>query len=139
MQKLHIKPTNLIPEILFSPDENIFLIRGNSAPEDVRSLYYPVIEWIKLFIDNIIEGNKKVYSNDNPLIFQTELTYFNSSSAKFIYDIFLELKRLIPFNIPVVVQWIYDENDTDLKEGGEDIAALAGMEFEFVPEHKHLQ
>lgn len=132
MHKLYISPTSSSPEINFSPEENIFLIRGTSSPEDVRALYYPVIEWVNSFINNILEGKNKRYTPENPLKFQADLAYFNSSSAKFFYDIFYELKRLIPAGIPVVVEWHYDEEDIDLKEAGKDIASLAGMEFTYI-------
>lgn len=133
MKKLYIKPTDLTPEIYFSPDENIFLIKGSSSPEDVRSLYYPVIEWINVFVDDIIEGECIRYSKSHPLKFQVNFTYFNSSTAKFLYDILLDLKRLIPYNIPVIIEWIYDKADIDLKDAGADIASLAGMEFVYIP------
>ena len=132
MKKLYISPTPKTPEIHFSPDENIFLIRGTSSPEDVRALYYPVIEWIKNFIEDIIEGEFNIYTPENPLKFQADLAYFNSSSAKFFYDIFFELKKLPPSGIPVVVEWFYDEEDIDLKEAGFDIALLAEMEFTYI-------
>ena len=92
MQKLYISPTSTTPEVNFSPLENIFLIRGVSSPEDVRAMYYPVIEWVKMYVDEILEVKNKSYTLDSPLIFKTDLIYFNSSSAKFLYDIFLELK-----------------------------------------------
>jgi len=60
------------------------------------------------------------------------LAYFNSSSAKFLYDIFLEMKRLIPAGIPYIVEWVYDEEDIDLKEAGDDIALLVEMEFSYI-------
>jgi hypothetical protein len=133
MQRLYIKQTDTTPEINFSPDENIFIIRGNSSPEDVRALYYPIIEWIRIFIDDLIEGEYRKYSTENPLRMQTDLEYFNSSSAKFFYDIFSELKRLKSAGIPVVVEWMYDHEDIDQKEAGSDIALLVEMEFVFIP------
>lgn len=136
MNKLYVSPTSSTPEINFSPEEDIFFIRGTSSPEDVRALYYPVIEWVKNFINDILEKENKRYTPEKPLKFQVDLAYFNSSSAKFFYDIFYELKRLIPVGIPVVVEWDYDEEDIDLKEAGIDIAALAGMKFAFIPKKK---
>jgi len=133
MQKYYVSPTRLTPEINFSPEENIFLIRGISSPEDVRALYYPVIENIKFIIDNILQDEVIHYTSENPFKFQTDLTYFNSSSAKFLYDIFLELKRLSQSGVPVIVEWFYDQEDIDLKEAGCDIALLADMEFTYVP------
>jgi hypothetical protein len=132
MQKFYIGPTTTTPEIIFSPEENLFIIRGTSSPEDVRAMYYPVIEWINVFVNEILDGKHYTYSNENPLKFQTDLVYFNSSSAKFIYDIFSELKRLLVSGIPVVIEWYYDEEDIDLKEAGFDISLLAGIEFTYI-------
>ncbi|HVN59088.1 MAG TPA: DUF1987 domain-containing protein [Bacteroidales bacterium] len=136
MQKLHIKPTDSTPEINFSPDENTFIIRGSSSPEDVRAMYYPVIEWIKIFVDDILEGEITTYSTTSPVRFQTDLEYFNSSSAKFLYDIFSELKRLTDNNVAVVVEWFYEKDDGDQKEAGADIASLVEMEFRFIEKDK---
>jgi hypothetical protein len=133
MQKLYINSGPNTPEIHFSPDENIFLISGRSAPEDVRAIYYPVIREINTFVSDIIAGKYSLYTPENPLIFKVDLTYFNSSSTKFLYDIFSELKRLPPFGIQVIVKWFYDDEDLDMKEAGADIALLVGMEFTYIP------
>ena len=134
IQELNIRPTNVSPEIHFLPEENIFIIRGNSSPEDVRALYYPVIDWIKKFIDSLVltKSWRNSFTPEAPLRFRVDLLYFNSSSAKFLYDIFMELQRLAPAGIPFVVEWVYEKEDIDLKEAGSDIASLAGMEFTFV-------
>jgi hypothetical protein len=132
MQKLYIQPTSVTPEIHFSPKENLFVIRGTSSPEDVRALYYPVTEWMKLYLDEILKGEVTQYSSASPLRMQIDLDYFNSSTAKFLYDIFLELKRLPEAGIPIIVDWYYETDDTDQKEAGGDIAYLAGMDFNFV-------
>jgi hypothetical protein len=136
MQSLFIEPTSISPEIHFSTEKNIFLIRGNSSPEDVRALYYPVIEWIKNFIDELIEGKSRHLDKTNPIRLQIDLQYFNSSSAKFLYDIFIEIKRLISSSVPFVVEWYYEEEDLDQKEAGADIALLAGMDFIFIAKNK---
>lgn len=136
MQKLYISPTLTSPEINFSPDEDIFLIRGTSSPEDVRALYYPVLDWLRLFVDNIIKGEDNKYSSAVPLKFQADLDYFNSSSAKFLFDIFLELKRITTIGIPVIVEWFHEEEDIDLKEAGNDIALLADMEFTYISKNR---
>lgn len=132
MQKLYVPSTSTTPEICFSPEEDIFLIRGKSCPEDVRALYYPVIEWINFFINDVIKGKANHYSSEHPLKFQADLNYFNSSSAKFFYDIFSELNRLPSAGIPVIVEWFYEKEDIDLKEAGSDIALLVNMEFTFI-------
>lgn len=136
MQNLYIEKTLNTPEINFSPADNNFLIQGTSSPEDVRALYYPVIEWIKIFIDDLLDGEYKHFNKNNPLKFHIEMTYFNSSSAKFFYDIFCELKRVSSSDIPVDVEWYYDEEDNDMKEAGLDISQLAELQFKFIPKPK---
>lgn len=132
MRKLYISPTNSTPEINFSPEDNIFLIKGTSAPEDVRELYYPVIEWIKIFLDDILDGENRKYSKDKPFILKVDLEYFNSSSAKFLYDIFNDLKRLKTLNIPFIIEWYYDKEDLDMKDAGADFSILVETTFNYI-------
>jgi len=129
---LHIKATDTSPEIFLSPQKNIFFIRGKSSPEDVRAIYYPVIEWMKIFVDDILEGEFKNFTAENPFRFQIDLSYFNSSSAKFLYDILQEFKRLVTAGISIVVEWISEEGDTDIVDAGTDISLLAGFDFSYI-------
>jgi hypothetical protein len=132
MEKLILAATKITPEIQLSVDDNIFRISGASRPEDVRSLYHPVVEWVKELADNITDGKILTFSPENPLKFQFDLMYFNSSSAKFIYDIVCELKRIAESSIPLIVEWYYETEDTDMLEAGNDMASLAEMEFNYV-------
>jgi len=138
MQKLIIKKTLTSPEIYFSPEENKFFIRGNSSPEDVRALYYPVIEWIRIFIDDALEGEYKKFNNENPVKLQIDLSYFNSSSAKFLFDILSEFKRLHLSGVPVSIEWHYEDADPDMRDAGNDISQLVGLEFLYIIKPKEL-
>jgi len=131
MKSFKSKPTDLSPEIILAPEENKFIIAGKSAPEDVRSIYYPVIEWMEDFMVWVRE--KKPYTDARPLILQIDLEYFNSSSAKFLFDILTGLQTLGNEGVPVEVQWLYDEEDIDLREAGEDLALLCEMQFKYCP------
>jgi hypothetical protein len=133
MQELFIEQGSRTPSIRFSPDENIFYIRGTSSPEDVRRLYYPVLEWVNKFIEEILKGGFKTFNNENPLRFQIDLKYFNSSSIKFLFDILVEFKKLPPAGFPVIVEWYYEEGDADMKEAGVDLSNLVEMEFTLIP------
>jgi hypothetical protein len=125
------RATDLTPEIILSPEENRFIIAGKSAPEDVRGLYYPVIEWMDEFAAEVRKGNN--FTEQNPLLLKLDLEYFNSSSAKFLFDIFAQLKELQNDGVPVNVEWHYDEEDTDLREAGEDLSLLCEMQFSYCP------
>ena len=123
--------TSSSPEIHLSPEENRFEISGRSAPEDVRSIYYPVLEWIDKFVTEV--SVKSPYTDRNPLLFKFDFEYFNSSSAKFLYDIIYRLKELLNTGVPVKVEWYYDAEDTDLRDAGEDLAILLEMQFTYIP------
>ncbi len=131
MNTLSVPGTHNAPKIYFSPSENRFEIEGKSAPEDVRELYYPVIEWITSFVKETKAKNS--YTRSNPLVLKLNLEYFNSSSAKFIYDIILGLKELKKYGVPALVEWHYEQDDIDLREAGEDLAALSQVEFKYCP------
>jgi len=133
MQKLFIEATVSAPEINFSPADRLLMISGTSCPEDVRALYYPVTEWTRIFVDEVSKGEYPLLSKESPLKIKINLDYFNSSSAKFLFDILSELKRLVEENKPVVVEWFYDLDDSDQKEAGEDMASLVGMKFTLIP------
>jgi hypothetical protein len=132
MERLYFGPTKNTPEILLSIEENIFSISGNSRPEDVRLLYYPVIDWLKILVDNMLNGNHYKFSAENPFKMKIDLSYFNSSSAKFLFDIFSEIKLMSSSGIPVIVEWYYDNDDPELKEAGEDMAVMSEMTFKYV-------
>lgn len=133
MKTLIIEPGHRTPGIILSPEENIFRIYGTSSPEDVLIFYYPVLEWIHKLIEEIKNDRLKSFTDSNPLRFQIDLSYFNSSSAKFLADILKELKKLTLIGIPVVIEWHSDEDDIELKEAGEIFSELVKMEFTFIP------
>ncbi len=133
MQKFYVNPTITTPEICFSPDDNQFYIRGLSSPEDVRTLYYPVTKWIKSFIEETQAGKYENFNKTSPVRLQIDLSYFNSSSAKFLYDILLDMKRLHSSGYPVKVEWFHEAEDSDMQEAGADISALVEMEFDIIP------
>ena len=133
MQKLIIEPGHRTPGIILSPEENLFRIYGTSSPEDVRIFYYPVMEWIKRLIDEITNDRLKIFTDSNPLRFQIDLLYFNSSSAKFLADILKEMKKLSSIGIPVAIEWYCDEDDIELKEAGKIFSELVKMKFTFIP------
>ncbi len=133
MQDLIIEKGDRTPEIKFSSNENVFYIRGTSSPEDVRKLYYPVLEWINKFKTEILKSEYKTFNAENPIRLQFDLRYFNSSSAKFFFDMLIEFKNLEPAGVPIIVEWYYEEEDPEMKEAGNDFSQLVEMEFTFIP------
>ncbi|MQY80564.1 MAG: DUF1987 domain-containing protein [Bacteroidetes bacterium] len=132
MEALIIEQTETCPRLTFDPAKNIFEISGISRPEDVRSFYYPVIEWLGKFKTEVIEEKRFVYDKDHSLDFNIKLIYFNSSSAKFLFDILSELYDLYKEGQHVKIYWFFEEGDDDLREAGEEMSELLEMPFNYV-------
>lgn len=132
MESLRIERTNISPEISLNHSDRTFRVHGSSRPEDVRTLYYPVVKWMDNYKEFICKPHNSPFTKDKPLVFEFDLDYFNSSSAKFLYDIIFALKNIRDCGIPVKVAWFYDADDIDMQEAGEDLAILAEIDFEYI-------
>ena len=132
MKPLISDPTDHSPKIVLDPDQDRFEISGISRPEDVREFYYPVLDWIKEFCSNAVEKKTYRYDETHPVVFKILLTYFNSSSAKFLYDILEAFNHLSKKGVAVRIEWFYDKEDTDMLEAGQEMAEMVEMPFEFV-------
>lgn len=131
MEKLYSPATKFNPEIMLSHNDNTFFIRGNSRPENARAIYEPLIQWLGEY-KKILAADKSAYDRDNPFILQLDLEYFNSSSAKFLYDITILTGSFRENNIPVAIAWTYDPSDPESREAGQDLAELAEIEFVYI-------
>ena len=133
MKPYILKSTELTPGVIFDPGNNKFEMTGSSRPEDVRDLFFPIIEWLKDFNEKTSQGMATIFSKENPLLFKVKMDYFNSSSAKFMFDIFEELNSIHEKGLPVHIKWYFDKEDDDMREAGEEMQDLVEMEFQFIP------
>jgi hypothetical protein len=132
MDPLIIEATSHSPEISFDPSAGKFFISGVSRPEDVRSFYYPVVEWLERFLEEEVRAGKVSFNKDNPLVLEIKLKYFNSSSAKFLFDIFSEIGQISGEGQTIKIRWYYEAGDDDMLEAGEELSEIAEIPFEFI-------
>lgn len=132
MHNLNLDPTEFTPGISFDISKKHFSIYGISRPEDVRGFYQPLLDWLKEFQAENLSGSDGKYAF-NTLNLDVALTYFNSSSAKYIMEILLYLKRFSAEGIKVVVNWRYNEDDDQMREDGEDLAEAVELDFQYIP------
>ena len=123
MRALKIEPTVITPEIILDKDSGLFLVQGRCLPEDVKSFFYPLIEW---FDEYAKEPNK-----DTQILL--EFDYFNTASSKMILIILSKLRDIQKLGNSVRVTWKYPQYDVELEEAGEEFSDLLGIPFDFVP------
>ena len=122
MNNLSIEKTKFTPEVLFDSESGVLTIRGESYPENTATFYKPVFKWLKDYFNSDNNEETKVI---------IELYYFNSSSSKVLMNLFEELDNAGEQGKKVVVEWVYDPEDEDSLEFGEEFAEDVGhIEFQ---------
>jgi hypothetical protein len=120
IDKLEIKGTRDTPEILFDPENELFVISGNSLPEDTEKFFTPIFNWLEEYIKS---PNKET-------ILQCKLEYFNSSSAKMFYQLFIEFEKVNE----ITIKWYYDSGDNLIEEKGLEFQSVLKIPFEMIEE-----
>ena len=130
MDSFIIAPTEDSPSVNLDTKANHFVISGASRPENSRTFYTPIINWIAEY--ETVLAQRKQSGDDTPLVFVYRFDYFNSSSAKFILDILLILKRFADKGYSVKVEWICDKRDEDMLDMGHEFSEMAELEFDYI-------
>ena len=130
MEKLNIEPTINTPRVSLDPEKNQFHFSGESRPEDVRNFYIPILEWLEKYSTEL----KTQDSNDGNSVreFHFNFEYFNSTSAKYILDLFKILSKLHSEGINSGIFWHYEEDDEDMLEVGMEMSRMSKLPFEYV-------
>ncbi len=120
MKTLIIKGDFKHPQIKFNAANGILELTGNSIPDEAEKFYTPIIEWIKNYSQN----------PNNTTTLNLKLIYLNSSSKKYIFDIFDIIKSC---EKNVTINWYYEQDDEDMLEVGESYKELLNLSINFIP------
>ncbi len=121
MEKFISKSTEQTPYITLDPENGIFEIRGVSRPEDVNKNYVPVVEWFKRYRNNPNETTS----------FDFRFDYFNTATAKLLYDVLALLEEVQNDGKSVTINWYYNELDLDMKSAGQEFEDMVDLPFQF--------
>ena len=132
MEPLVIEANEKTPRIVLDPYNDNFEISGNSRPENVREFYDPVINWLVEFEKEVLDKKVIKFDKKHPLILNLKMNYFNSSSAKFLYDVMSELVRFHKKGHIIRILWHFETEDDDMKSAGEEMSELLEVPFQFI-------
>ena len=132
MEPLIIGATDKTPGIILDPYTDHFEILGNSRPENVSEFYYPVINWLNEFEKEVLDKKVIKFNKKHPLNFSLKMNYFNSSSAKFLYDVMSELVKFHKKGHIIRILWHFEEKDEDMQYAGEEMSELLEVPFQFI-------
>lgn len=123
IKTLKIEQTECTPGIYFDPESNIFEVIGESYPENSAEFYTPVLDWMRRFL-----GIAK-----NNISFKLKMTYFNTSSSKYLFEILSMIKTYNESSYSKVeICWFFEEDDEDSRLTGKEYELELGFEFKFI-------
>jgi hypothetical protein len=96
------------PQVELTPTS--CLIRGECYPENISEWSDPVLEALEECLGN----------DETEFKVDIELYYFNSSSAKFLFDFFEFLEESAEGGKAITINWRYRAEDDTMQEAGED-------------------
>jgi len=136
MEVLNITGNDSHPSIILDHKENKFSIIGESRPENPMKFYEPVFNWFNDYFNQIYVLNdigKGSANTTKKLIIK--LDYFNSTSAKVLFDLFTMLNEVgyKKFNVSFQIDWYYPVEDTDMLDAGKEMENMCGLKFNYYP------
>ena len=123
MEPLRIDATNTTPEVLLNATEGIIAISGVSDEEDALGFYFPVIQWLDAY--------QQKPASETTLTIQ--LKYFNTASAKALYEIVKRVAHVRNREHTATVHWYYDQDDPVLKDDIEHFCDIVTIPIQLMP------
>src|SRR5262249_12309034 len=116
MDSILLRGTERLPEVEFDFDGRHLAMRGEAYPEDSAAFFGPLVQSLREFLNGLGPAG-------DPVAFDLRLTYFNSSSAKALMNMFVALEAAAGKGVPVVINWQHHAEDEAIREFGEDFAS----------------
>lgn len=114
-QRLELAATDKTPSVLLDPVTGSMRIAGCSIPENADRFFGPIYDAVDRYAEDPVERTNV----------QVDLTYFNSSTSKYLLDVFKRLEDAhANGTTQVELTWYHAADDLDMKEAGEDYRSL---------------
>lgn len=125
MENIKIEGTETTPSVDFNFQQNSLRLGGRCYTEDISEFFAPVFKSLEDYLDG---------QEGSDIEFNFELTYFNSSTSRFILRILDQLDTAAGKGNTVSIFWHYEDDDEDTLELGEEYAEdLQHASFEMKP------
>lgn len=126
MEKYFIEGSSKMPTVTIDPYKGLFEITGNSIPENAGDFYKPVLDALnEYYINPQNKTEAKIF-----------MTYFNSASQKWLFNILKSFYTLTEKGFEVIINWYYDKSDESMLETIEDFKSMLDITINIIARKK---
>jgi len=122
MEKIELQGTEEYPNIILDAENSIFKIYGRSIPNNAEKIYGPVLNWFTNYLQ----------VQNTETIIEFELDYFNTSTQKYLADLFKLINSKRDTSKLIKVIWRYAKDDEDMRMIGEQFQYFVDFDFEYL-------
>jgi hypothetical protein len=123
MQKLYIPATKTTFAINFDPDLNLLEFIGKSYPSNALEFFNPLLNWV----DNYLSQ-----AGEETISISFKVSYFNTSSSKYIFEILELFNTYHNEKGNVKVLWHYFEDEDDVLDAWKELAMELDIPYEVI-------
>lgn len=115
---------NNSPDLIFFPvvdfnfETGVCEISGESYMEETQKFYEPIMNWLNQYV-----------TEKKNIEFNIKVTYFNTSSSRFIMEILQLLQNFKTQGNSVIINWYYKKDDPDMLNEIKDYAEETGTDI----------
>ena len=128
MKDIHItgnKDCYIQPTVDFVEQSGVCEISGESFMEETGNFYQPLVEWVREYA-----------KSHDKIVFVFSLTYYNTSTSKWLLALLKELREMEKNGGIVSVTWYYTPDDTDMNDDIMDYMVDTGLKINLTPFEK---
>lgn len=114
MEKLFLEAGVDTPKVNFDPANSHFELSGKALPEDAIEFFRPLYDWMSEYLE----------SSSNPVTVKLDLSYLNSSSTRYIFNILSLLEDALEEGREVSVVWRASNSDEVMIGKGEEMKEM---------------
>ncbi len=108
--------------VLFSPS-GVLELKGVSCEEDPKPFYQRLKDWVQEYLHQPAVRTE----------FSVRLKYFNTSSARCLFELMEQLTALSKTGKELVIRWYYEEGDEDMEDSVKMFEELIHHKIELIP------
>lgn len=106
----------------YNPDTNTIIISDKSIPEDHKTVFDPILDWLSIFVSN----------PPDKTLMELKLNYFNSASSRYFMKILRKLEVIPEAGKKIEIHWIYEKDDIDMYDCGLDYKDLVNIPLSLI-------